>query len=141
MGGCGPQLADLMKMLQAIMSSQLTYICIDALDECVATQRSKLFDSFKEILERCPGTRIFVSGRPHIRAEIEKRLAACVASISIGATRDDIVGFLRVRLSQDETPDAMNASLEKEILQRIPENISEMCVRAIKLRTSSHLVR
>ena len=74
-GGCGPRLIDLVKMLQTIASSQPTPMCIDALDECVGVQRVKVLDSLKKILERSPGTRIFVTGRPHIRAEMEKRFA------------------------------------------------------------------
>ena len=127
-GGCGPRLSDLVKMLQIITSSQPTFMCIDALDECVGVQRVKVLDSLKEILERSPGTRIFVTGRPHIRAEMEKRLAGCVVSVSVCPTKSDITEYLRVRLGEDEMPDAMNARLEAEILEKIPENISEMCV-------------
>ena len=32
--GCGPLLVDIVKILQYIASSQPTFICIDALDEC-----------------------------------------------------------------------------------------------------------
>src|ERR1700712_5616435 len=35
-GGRGPQLADIVKMLQTTASRNPTFICIDALDECVA---------------------------------------------------------------------------------------------------------
>ena len=137
--GRRPQLGDIIKMLQLITSSQRTFMIIDALDECTAVQRFRLFDSLKEILKKSPGARIFVTGRPHIRAEIETRLAGRVASVSVGPTRDDIVRFLRVRLSEDETPDAMDSSLEADILEKIPENISEMWVAAIVLRTPSHI--
>ena len=92
-------------------------------------QRFTLFDSLKEILEMSPGVRIFVTGRPHIRAEIETRLAGRTTSVSVSATRDDILRFLRVRLSADETPDAMDESLETEILEKIPGDVSEMCVQ------------
>jgi len=132
-GGCGPQLADLVKMLQTATSSQPTFICIDALDECVGVQRVRVLDSLKQILEKSPGTRIFVTGRPHIWAEMEKRLPGRMISVSISPTKGDIIGYLRVRLDADETPDAMNANLEAEILEKIPENISEMCVGAIIL--------
>jgi len=125
-GGRRPQLVDIVKMLQLTASSQRTYICIDALDECAAAQRFRLFDSLKEILERSPSTRVFVTARPHIRAEIEKRLAGRVESVSVGPTRDDIVSYLHARLSEDETPDAMDEILEAEILDKIPENISQM---------------
>jgi len=124
--GRKPQLADIVKMLQLIRCSQRIFMVIDALDECTAVQRFRLFDSLKEILEKSPGSRIFVTGRPHIRAEIETRLAGRVAAISVGPTRDDIVRFLRVRLSEDETPDAMDESLEADILEKIPGSISEM---------------
>ena len=132
--GRRPQLSDIMKMLQLIISSQRTFMVIDALDECTAVQRFRLFDSLKEILESSPRARIFVTGRPHITPEIETRLAGRVISISLGPTKDDIVRFLHVRLSEDETPDAMDENLEAEILERIPESISEMWVAAMVLR-------
>jgi len=110
-------------------------MCIDALDECVGVQRVKLLDSLKHILEKSPGTRIFVTGRPHIRAEIERRLAGRTISASIGPRKDDIIRYLRARLYEDETPEAMDESLEADIPEKIPQNISEMCVGAIMLRT------
>jgi len=132
-GGCGPQLVDIVKMLQDITSSQPTFICIDALDECVGVQRVRVLDSLKQILEKSPATRIFVTGRPHVRQEMEKRLGGRMTSVSICPTRGDIVGYLRVKLGEDETPDAMNEILEAEILEKIPESVSEMCVGAKNL--------
>ena len=125
-----PQLGDIVKMLQLITSSQPIFMVIDALDECRAVQRYRLFDSLKEILEKSTGARIFMTGRPHIRTEIETRLAGRVASVSVGPIRDDIIKFLRARLSDDETPDAMDSSLEAEILEKIPRNMSEMWAAA-----------
>ena len=134
-GGCRPQLGDLVKMLHNIMSFQPTFMCIDALDECVGVQRVRVLDSLKQVLERSPKTRIFVTGRPHIRAEMERRLAGRVVSVSVCPTKGDITEYLRVRMGEDEMPDAMNASLEAEILEKIPENISDMCVGAMMLGT------
>ena len=128
LGGCRPQFVDLVKMLQVISSSQPTFICIDAIDECAGGERFKILDSLKEILEQSRGTRIFVTGRPHVRAEIESRLAGQVTSVSLTPTRGDITRYLHVRLSYDETPDAMDASLKADILEKIPEHISEMYV-------------
>ena len=133
--GRRPELGDIVKMLQFITSSQRIFMVIDALDECTAMQRFRLFDSLKVILEKSPDTRIFLTGRPHIRAEIEIRLAGWVASVSVGPTRDDIVRFLCARLREDETPDAMDESLEAEILEKIPGNISEMWVAVMVPRT------
>jgi len=125
-GGRGPQLVDIVKMLQAITSLRSTFMCIDALDECRGVQRVGLLDSLKEILERSPRMRIFLTGRLHIRAEVEKGLAQRVRSVSISPTKGDIIRYLRARLNKDETPEAMNETLEAEILYKIPENISEM---------------
>ena len=128
LGGCRPQFVDLVKMLQAIASSQPTFICIDALDECAGGERFKILDSLKEILEQSRGTRIFVTGRPHVRAEIESRLSGQVTSLSLTPTRGDITRYLHVRLGYDETPDAMDEGLRVDILEKIPEHISEMYV-------------
>ena len=127
-GGRGLQLLDIVKMLQAITSSQRTFVCIDALDECAVVHRVKILDSLKQILEKSPGTRIFITGRPHIRAEIEKRLSGQVISVSLSPNKEDITRYLRVKLGEDETPDAMDESLVADILEKIPEGVSEVYV-------------
>ena len=133
-GGRGPRLPDIVKMLQTITSSLRTFVCIDALDECAAVHRVKLLDSLKQILEKSPRTRIFIIGRPHIRAEVENRLAGRVISVSVCPTRDDIIEYLRVRLGEDGTPDAMDESLAADIVEKIPQNVSEMYVGTRMLR-------
>ena len=132
-GGRGPQLPDIVKMLQTITSSLRTFVCIDALDECEVAHRAKLLNSLRQILETSPHIRIFMIGRPHVRAEVEKRLSGRVISLCIGPNKDDIVEYLRLRLDEDGTPDAMDGSLEADILEKIPENMSEMYVGAILL--------
>ena len=139
-GGREPRLADIVKMLQ-VTSSLRTLICIDALDECMAVHRVKLLISLKQIFEKSPRTRIFITGRPHIRAEIEKRLPGRVISVSIGPSKDDVTGYLRAILDEDETPDAMDESLVAEILEKIPENMSEMCVGTITSGIPSPTIR
>jgi len=90
--GRGLQLADIVRMLQTTVSEKPTFICIDALDECIARYRIKLLDSLNQILRRSPGTRLFITGRPHIRAEVGNRLSGRVATLRITPPRDDIVG-------------------------------------------------
>ena len=125
-GGRGPRLVDLVKMLQATSSKEDTFICIDALDECIPEHRVKLLDSLNKILRKSPGTRIFVTGRPHIWPEIGRRLPGSVTSLPITPRRDDIITYLHSRLEEDTTPDAMDSNLEAEIMRKIPESISEM---------------
>ena len=128
LGGRGPRLSDIVKMLYTTSSRERTFICIDALDECVPEHRVKLLDSFNQILQKSPATRIFVTGRPHIRPEIGRRLAGRVRSLSLSTKKNDIIRYLHSRLEGDTTLDAMDSSLGEEILKKIPEDISEMYV-------------
>jgi len=132
-GGRRPRHTDIVKMLQVASSQKPTFICIDALDECVPEDRAKLLDSLNQVLQMSPGTRIFVTGRPHIRPEIGRRLAGTVTSLSISTKRNDIIRYLRTRLAEDPTPDAMDSSLEADILKKIPEDVSEMYVETAAL--------
>ena len=113
-------------MLQITPSKKRPFICSDTLDEYATAHWANLLDSLNKILQTSPATRVFVTGEPHIRPEIAKRLSGRVASLSISTRRDDIIRYLRSRLKEDTTPDAMNSSLEAEILKKIPEDLSDM---------------
>ena len=110
-GGQRLALVKIVEFLQDIIS-QPTIICIDALDECPASQRAKLLDSLNQILQNSPGMRIFLTGRQHILGEVEKHLAARAATRPITLTEDDIVIFLHAKLKEDTIPDAVDKSLE-----------------------------
>ena len=127
-GGGGPPLADILTMLQTTSSKKPTFICIDALDECAEKYRVKFLDSLNQILEKSPGTRIFVTGRPYIRPEIGKSLAGRVANVAVGPKRGDIIRYLNTRLDEDTKPDAMDPRLKEDILRQIPEDISNTYV-------------
>jgi len=75
---------DFVKILQAIPSSQPTFMCIDALNECVALHRVKLLNSLKQFLEKSPSTRIFITGRPYIRAVGARRLGGRAITVFVG---------------------------------------------------------
>ena len=125
-GGPKLVLSEIMEFLQNITSSRPTFIFIDALDECQAGHRLKILDSFNQILQRSPGARLFLTGRPHIRSEVEKHLAGKAATRSITPAKNDIITFLRAKLGEDTMPDAMDESLEDEIIQNLPGAVSEM---------------
>ena len=125
-GGRRLGLADIIKMLQITFFEKRTFICLDALDECVPGNRVKLLHSLSQVLQKSPGTRIFVTGRPQVRPEVGRRLTGKITSLSISPRKDDVIRYLHTRLGEDPDPDAMDSSLEAEILQKIPEDISEM---------------
>ena len=118
--------SEIMEYLNDILSSRPTFICIDALDEYPDRHRVELLDLLKQILEMAPGTRLFLTGRPQIRSEVEARLAGRAVTRSITTTKNDIITFLLAKLKEDTMPDAMDESLEEEIMQNIPETVSEM---------------
>ena len=125
-GGPGPELREIVEMLQDISSSRPTFICIDAVDECPAEYRVGLLHSLKQVLRKSPNIRIFLAGRLQIRDEMEKCLAGGIIAVCIIPTKNDIILFLRSKLKSDATPDAMDKSLEGDIIKSIPEAVSEM---------------
>jgi len=125
-GGRRLELGQVVDMLQDISSSRPTFICIDALDECIAECRAKILDSLQQISHKSPSMRIFMAGRLHVRDEVVKRLAGRVAAVSIIPTKDDIILFLRAKLKEDTAPEAMDKTLEEDIIKNIPETVSEL---------------
>ena len=124
-GGRGLRVPEVVKMLQTVTSLQTTFICIDALDECVEKHRPEILDSLRQILEKSPNTRIFLTGRRHIGGEIDRHLGERTTVLSIKPNRDDIVGYIRMRLNKDTSLDRMDSGLEDEIIKGITENIPE----------------
>ena len=125
-GGQRLALAEIVEFLRDISSSRHTFICVDALDECSPGHRAKLLDSLNQFLQMSPSARIFLTGRPHIRGEVERHLAGRAATRSITPAKDDIIIFLRAKLREDTMPDAMDESLAEEIMRDIPKTVSEM---------------
>ena len=97
-GGRGPQLADIVRMLQVTSSRKRTFVCMDAMDECVPGNRVKLLDSLDKILQQSAGTRVFVTGGPQIRPEMGRGLPGRVTNLSISPKRGDIIGYIHTRL-------------------------------------------
>ena len=114
-------LSEIVEFLQDISSSRCTFICIDAVEECPSGHREILLDLLNQILQKSPGARLFMTGRQHIAGEVEKHLGGRVATVSITPTENDITTLLRAKLKEDTIPDAMDESLEEEIVQYIPE--------------------
>ena len=97
-GGRGLLLTDVVKMLENTASKMRIFICIDALDECMAEYRVKILDSLNQVLRGSPGTRMLVTGRSHIEAEVGKRLSGRGTAIRITPQRHDIISYLHRKL-------------------------------------------
>ena len=125
-GGRAVQLPDLLKILKTTIASlSEVFICIDGLDECLQKNRRELLESLQEIVRASPDTRVFLSGRPHIRDEVKKYFAGAIM-VAVIPTIGDIEKYLEMRLDRDPTPSAMDHNLRAEIMRVISRNISQM---------------
>ena len=125
LGGRKVQLQDIVKMFPAVSALQRTFICVDALDECIPEHQLEILGALGQILQRSQNTRIFMTGRSHIRGAVERELDGGAISVSIKPRDDDIVTYLRARLRKDTTPEVMDIGLEKGIMKIIPDEVSE----------------
>ena len=132
-GGRRLLLADLMPMLKIVISSlSQVFICLDALDECLPKNLPALLESLREIIRECPRTRIFLTGRPHVKENIQRYFTKAVV-IPINPNTDDVRNYLEMRLDKDDDPEAMDNDLRADIVKIILEKMSDMCVGAFTI--------
>ena len=125
-GGRTLQLSDLVKILKTTIASlPQVFICIDGLDECLPDNRRDLLKSLQDIVQTSPTTRVFLSGRPHVKDEVEGSFTEAIVILLV-PTRGDIERYVNVRLDKDTIPSAMSPKLRAEIMREIVENISPM---------------
>ena len=130
LGGRGLLHADLMRMLKVVIASlPKVFICIDALDECLPKNLPELLESLRDIVWESPTTRIFLTGRPHVRGAIQRYLT-WVVEIPFSPNTDDVRHYLQMKLDRDEEPEAMDDDLRADIVKTILDKMSDMCVRA-----------
>jgi len=119
--GRGPLLPDMINILKkTITSLPRLFICIDALDECVPKHRRSLLESLREIVAVSPNIRVFLTGRPIVRAEIMIAFSQVVL-VTLGPSARDFESYLEMRLDHDAHPEAMDDRLRAEIMRIIPQ--------------------
>ena len=127
-GGRRLQVSGILKMFQTIAATRRTFICVDALDECAPEYRIVVLESLGQIVQGSPNTRLFMTGRPNVRSEIERELGRAAIFILIQATEDGMVRFLHEKLRKDTIPNNMSSALERDIMKSIPVISSETYV-------------
>ena len=121
-GGRRPLLPEILEMLSKSLSLlRRVFICIDALDEFSGKHRPELWESLQHIVQKCPNTRLFLTGRPHIRDEVEHYFPRTAEMLPITPKEHDIGLYLRMRLGRDSELGRMDKELEADILRIIPE--------------------
>ena len=132
-GGRRPLLADMMGMWKiAITSLPQVFICIDGLDECRPEDLPELLKSLRDIVRESPTTRIFLTGRPHVREDVQRYFTTMVV-IPISPNTGDIRNYLEMKLDRDAEPEAMNNDLREDIVRIVLERISDMSVGAFSI--------
>ena len=124
--GRRPLIAELIRILKkAIASLPPVFICIDALDECLPKNLPQLLESLRDILRESPTTRIFLTGRPHVREAIQRNFLG-VVEIPISPNTNDVKSYLQMKLDRDEDPEAMDDGLRSDIVKTILDKVSDM---------------
>ena len=124
--GRRPLLPDLMRMLRVVIASlPRAFICIDGVDECLPKYLPEILESLRDIIRESPSTRIFLTGRPHVKETIKRYFAKAV-EIPISPNTDDIKNYVEMRLDKDDVPEAMDRDLRADIVKMILDKMSDM---------------
>jgi len=126
-GGQGLRLPDTLKLfVQVISSIERVYICVDAVDELLAHDRSEFLRALRQIIQDAPNTRLFLTGRPYIRGELKKHLTKGAYVIHIVADQRDITRYISQKMDEDDDrdPELMTENLKNEITKTILEKAS-----------------
>jgi len=128
-GGKGLRLPEMLELfVETIGSLERVYICVDAMDELVPQHRSELLRALPLILQKAPNTRLFLTGRSHIRGELDRHLPEGAYIIHIVPDQGDIARYLSRKMGDDDArdPDLMTDNLKNDIMKTISEKASDM---------------
>ena len=131
-GGQGLRLPDMLSLfIQVVSSLDRVYICVDAMDELLPMNRFEFLRALQQIIQEAPNTRLFLTGRPHIRGELDKHLTKGAYSMHIVPDQGDIARYISRKLDDDDDrdPDLMTENLRNDIMKIMLEKSSEMLVR------------
>jgi len=127
-GRQAPRLPDMLKLfVKTVSSIERVYICFDAIDELLPQNRSELLRALRQIVRDAPSVRIFLTGRPHIRGELDKYLTKEAYIIHIVADQGDIARYVNQRIEDDDGgSELMPGGLKNDILKTMLEKASDM---------------
>ena len=126
--GCrkGLQLPEMVKLfIKTIIPIERAYICIDAVDDLLPQNRSEFLDALRQIIREVPNTRLFLTGRPHIREEIEKHLMQGAYCINVPVDQGDIAKPMSRKLDISQDTDVVMEDLKNDIIGEMSEKASE----------------
>ena len=126
-GGNGLQLPDMVKLFVRVTGyMEVVYLCVDAVDEVLPQHRLEFLRALQQILDDAPNVRLLLTGRPYIRAELDKHLTQEAYAINIVADQGDITRYLTRKMNDDQDPGLMTEDLKNNIMTTLMERASEM---------------
>ena len=128
-GSQGLRLPDMMGLFaKTVHSIERVYICVDAVDELLPGDRSEFLRALRQIIQDVPNMRLFLTGRPHVRGEIDRHLMEGTCIIQIVADQREIATYLSRKIDDDNArdPGLMTGDLKNDIMKTISEKASEM---------------
>ena len=126
-GGDGLQLPDMVKLFVKVAGDmEVVYLCVDALDEVLPQHRLEFLRALRQILQDAPNVRLYLTGRPHIRVELDSHLTEKAYVIHIIADQADITGYLSRKIDDDQDQVLMTEDLRNNIIKIMLEKASEM---------------
>ena len=128
-GGKGLRLPEMVELfVNTICSLERVYICVDAMDELLPQHRSEFLRALQLIIQKAPNVRLFLTGRPHIRGELDKHLTRGANTIHIVPDRGDITRYLSRKMDDDDDqdPGLMTEDLRNDILKIMLEKASDV---------------
>jgi len=128
-GGEGLPLPAMVKLfIKAIDSIELVYLCVDAVDEVLRERRPEFLRALRQITRDTPNVRLFLTGRPYIRGELDNYLAEGANVIEIVVDPGDITKYVSHKIEDDshQDPDLMTEDLKTDIMRTMLERTSKM---------------
>ena len=128
-GGQGLRIPDMLRLFVKVVSSiDRVYICVDAVDELLPKNRLEFLRELRRITQDAPNTRLFLTTRPSIQAELVRQLRGAPYVIKIVADQGDIASYLTQKIEDDyaQDPDLMTGDLKNDIIRTMLGKASEM---------------
>ena len=128
-GGKGLRLPEMLELfVKTADPLERVYICVDAMDELLPQHRSEFLRTLQQIIQEAPNTRLYLTGRPHIRGELNRYLTKGACAIHIVPDQGDIARYLNQKMDEDDArdPDLMTESLRNDITKIMLEKASDM---------------
>jgi len=127
-GGRGLRMPGMLKLFIKVASSiDRVYICVDAVDELLPKDRLEFLRGLQQIIQDAPNTRLFLTTRPSIQAELVRQLEGAYV-MRIVADQGDIASYLTQKIEDDnaQDPDLMTGDLKNDIIRTMLGKASEM---------------